>query len=219
MNNHFCNKKSLINLRNLAGPCGGKSTAAQILRSELPKTGVKVVFMPEVYTLLVENGIEYPGLETPRLLLHFQIEVIKLQLQLEATYLSFAEQYSAQGHDVLVVFDRGIIDIKAYVSTEMWQNLLEHFAIPSDDAWYSRYDVIIHLVTAAAGAESFYTCANNATRLETPDEARDLDQITYEVWTTHPHIYKIDNPVADSSNDPFTLKMRAMLSAIRSCFP
>jgi hypothetical protein len=34
---------------------------------------------------------------------------------------------------------------------------------------------VLHLVTAASGAEAFYTNANNTARRETADEARDLD--------------------------------------------
>jgi len=39
----------------------------------------------------------------------------------------------------------------------------------------SRYDLVLHLVTAAHGAEKFYTRSNNATRKETPEQARALD--------------------------------------------
>ena len=38
-----------------------------------------------------------------------------------------------------------------------------------------RYDLVLHLVTAASGAEAFYTNANNTARRETADEARGLD--------------------------------------------
>ena len=38
-----------------------------------------------------------------------------------------------------------------------------------------RYDAIIHLTTAAIGAERFYSLENNHTRTETVAEASDLD--------------------------------------------
>lgn len=38
-----------------------------------------------------------------------------------------------------------------------------------------RYDAIIHLVTAAIGAEKYYTTENNAVRSENLQQARDLD--------------------------------------------
>jgi hypothetical protein len=38
-----------------------------------------------------------------------------------------------------------------------------------------RYDTIIHLVTAAIGAEKYYTTENNDVRFENLQQARDLD--------------------------------------------
>ena len=38
----------------------------------------------------------------------------------------------------------------------------------------ARYDAVFHLVTAANGAERFYTLENNQARSETPQQARDV---------------------------------------------
>lgn len=56
-----------------------------------------------------------------------------------------------------------------------------------------RYDAIIHLVSAANGAEDFYSLDNKA-RYEGPEEARVLDKKLIDVWTGHPHHYIIENP-------------------------
>jgi CYTH domain-containing protein len=61
-----------------------------------------------------------------------------------------------------------------------------------------RYDAVLHLVSAADGAESFYTTANNASRYEKADEAglnlaRQLDKKVIQAWTGHPHHRVIDN--------------------------
>lgn len=50
-------------------------------------------------------------------------------------------------------------------------------------AW-RRYDAIIHLVTAADGAEGHYSLDSNeeGVRTETPELARDLDKKTCAVW-------------------------------------
>jgi len=45
-----------------------------------------------------------------------------------------------------------------------------------------RYDLVLHLVTAANGAEAFYTNANNTARRETAEEARDLDSRILKVF-------------------------------------
>jgi hypothetical protein len=48
-------------------------------------------------------------------------------------------------------------------------------------------DMVIHLVTAADGAEEFYTLENNAARTETPQVAKMLDKMTQGVWNGHPN--------------------------------
>ena len=55
------------------------------------------------------------------------------------------------------------------------------------------YDAVFHLVTAAKGAEQFYTTANNAARTETVEQAAELDDKLIAAWTGHPHLRIIDN--------------------------
>ena len=59
---------------------------------------------------------------------------------------------------------------------------------------------MLHLVSAADGAEQFYTTSNNASRNESADEeglriARMLDKKVIEAWTGHPHLRVINNNV------------------------
>ena len=56
-----------------------------------------------------------------------------------------------------------------------------------------RYDAVFHLVTAAQGAERFYTLDNNQARSESPQEARDVDERLVASWNGHPRHYIIDN--------------------------
>lgn len=56
-----------------------------------------------------------------------------------------------------------------------------------------EYDAVFHLVTAAKGAEKFYTTANNAARTETVEQAAALDDKLIAAWTGHPHLRIIDN--------------------------
>ncbi len=56
-----------------------------------------------------------------------------------------------------------------------------------------RYNAVFHLVTAAEGAERFYTLENNDARTETPAEARRLDHLSRAAWLGHPKHFVIDN--------------------------
>lgn len=56
-----------------------------------------------------------------------------------------------------------------------------------------RYDAVVHMVTAADGAKSFYTLENNGTRTETVEQAIEMDRRTLDCWIGHEHLYIIDN--------------------------
>jgi len=49
------------------------------------------------------------------------------------------------------------------------------------------------MVTAADGAENFYTTANNEARYESVKEAVELDKRLINAWVGHPHFTIIKN--------------------------
>ena len=71
-----------------------------------------------------------------------------------------------------------------------------------------RYDAVFHLVTAAKGAEKFYTTANNSARTENEEQAVVLDDKLIAAWTGHPHFRMIDNAT------DFEDKMKRLISEI-----
>ena len=78
----------------------------------------------------------------------------------------------------------GVHDIKAYMAPALWTQLLEKHNI-TETYMESRYDLILHLVTAADGAEKFFTCENNTARTETPEQARVLDKMIEDAYEKH----------------------------------
>ena len=70
------------------------------------------------------------------------------------------------------------------------------------------YDAVFHLVTAAKGAQEFYTLANNQARTETAEQAAAMDDKLIAAWTGHPHLRIIDN-----STD-FEAKMKRLIAEI-----
>lgn len=63
-------------------------------------------------------------------------------------------------------------------------------------------------MTAAKGAQKFYTTANNTARTETPEEAAALDDKLIAAWTGHPHLRIIDNA------EGFEEKMKCLIKEI-----
>ena len=84
------------------------------------------------------------------------------------------------------------MDSKIYVTEEDFKELFKEFKL-TESAVLSRYDAIIHLVTAADGAEEYYTLENNEARSENAEEARILDKRTLNNWVGHNDIRIIDN--------------------------
>jgi hypothetical protein len=49
----------------------------------------------------------------------------------------------------------------------------------------NRYDAVIHLATAADGAESFYGALGNEARYESVDEAKEKDHLIRQAYMGH----------------------------------
>ena len=85
------------------------------------------------------------------------------------------------------------MDGKAYTTDEVWQALLDETHWSTIQLRDRRYEAVVHLVTAADGAEQFYTSANNEARYESVEEAILLDRKLINSWVGHPHFPIVDN--------------------------
>ena len=110
----------------------------------------------------------------------------------------------------VILCDRGVMDGSAYVSKDIWQGVLDRAKLDIVSAREGRYDAVFHLVTAADGAEAFYTLANNKARHETVEEAIRQDRKTQEAWQGHPHHVIIDN----RKGRQFEKKMELLVSML-----
>lgn len=78
-----------------------------------------------------------------------------------------------------------------------------------------RYDAVIHLTSAAKGAEQFYTLqqaeGGESARTETVAEAALLDDKTSGAWIGHDHLYIIDNSTG------FNTKVERAVDRVLKC--
>jgi hypothetical protein len=145
--------------------------------------------VPEVPSLLNAGGAIYPGIDAGKRLMEFETALIKLQLQAEESFLQIAK---ASGKKSVVVFDRGLLDVAAYLPEDLWKELL-HVNTWTANEFMERYDLVMHLESVASGdaaTQQFYTSDNNIARTETLEEARALDRSMSRCWSTHP-AYKV----------------------------
>ncbi|KAJ1365243.1 hypothetical protein KIN20_025484 [Parelaphostrongylus tenuis] len=112
-------------------------------------------------------------------------------LQIEDTY--FNQANTTRDRNVLVICDRGGMDPSAYIDRESWLRILSEVGVEEFDLLNKRYDQVVHLVTAADGAESYYTLTNNTTRKEDVNAAIEMDQRTRKAWLGHPYLDIVDN--------------------------
>ena len=184
------------------GPCAGKSTAMSWVQNAFGELGYTVLFVPETATELISGGVAPWSCGTN---LDYQLCQMELQLKKENLFERAARTMRAE--KILIVCDRGTLDNKAYMTDAEFEAALRHVGF-SEIELRDSYDAVFHLVTAAKGAEEYYTCANNGARTETAFEAAALDDRLISAWCGHPHLRVIDN------STKFEDKMKRLIKEI-----
>ena len=186
------------------GPCAGKTTALSWIQNAFTAKGYKVLFVPETATELISGGVAPWTCGTNEDYQHCQM---RLQLDKEQVFRRAAD--TMPDERILIVCDRGAMDNKAYMTEEEFARVIAGVG-KTEVQLRDDYDGIFHLNTAAKGAEEFYTLSNNGARIETPAQARALDDKLIAAWTGHPHLRVIGNDV------DFDEKMKNLIGEIAS---
>jgi len=172
------------------GPCGGKTTALARVFMFLRERGFEVITVPETFTVLSSNGMAADFFATEGMDKIIQGTVLDIQLKMED---SVQRLLRARGKPAVVLCDRGTMDGAVYVSKETFQQIMTERNTDIVELRDNRYNAIFHLVTAADGAEGYYTLENNKVRSESPEQARECDRKTQQAWVGSPHLFVLDN--------------------------
>lgn len=195
-------KKSISKIVITGGPCAGKTTGMSWIQNAFTERGYTVLFIPETATELISGGVAPWTCGSNG---EYQKCQLKLQMEKEKVF-----EYAARTMDsekILIVCDRGALDNKAYM-TDAEFAVAANYVGANEVELRDGYDAVFHLVTAAKGAQKFYTTANNTARTETPEEAVALDDKLIAAWTGHPHLRIIDNA------EGFEEKMKCLIKEI-----
>jgi len=174
------------------GPGAGKTAVLETVRKYFVET-VKVV--PEAAAMLFSGG--FPRRADPLGRAAAQRAIFRVQRELEDLTV-------ADNHTPTILCDRGSLDALAY-----W---------PHDDASFfeqlgtsaeqelAGYAAVIHLRTP-----SFAQGYNhqNPVRIETPEQAAELDRRIERAWSGHPHRHFLD------SQEDFLSKLTQSLRLLR----
>jgi CYTH domain-containing protein/thymidylate kinase len=171
------------------GPCAGKTTALSKLRNKFMDIGFHVYILPETATLFNQAGVEIANIEHSRLI-EIEINILLFQIEMETRFEAMARNSPLP---VIIICDRGVLDVKAYLKEEDWQAIIKTVGITETTLRDSRYAAVFHLVTAAKGAEAHYSLENNQSRTEGLEKTREIDEKLLEAWIGHPHLRVFDN--------------------------
>lgn len=169
------------------GPCAGKTTCLMELGRQ---QGAKVILVPEASTLLLSGNIPPPmgHWDWPKTLENkekwrrvFQAQIVATQIHLEKTMQALAEEAGA----LAIICDRGLLDGAAYWP-EGLDDFLQQFGLDLGQI-HDRYDLVIQLESVVVGNQDRFDRDNNPTRFEDPKEALLREQLSREVWSSHPN--------------------------------
>ena len=186
------------------GPSAGKTTGLSWIQNAFSKLGYTVLFVPETATELITGGVA-PW--TCGSNLDYQKVQMKLQLAKEKLFEQAAQSMNAE--KILIVCDRGALDNRAYMDEREFAAVLADIG-KTEAELLAGYGAVFHMVTAAKGAEEFYTFENNPARYENAEEARALDDRLIAAWTGHPYLRVIENDC------DFREKLTRLIAEIRS---
>ena len=172
------------------GPAAGKTTlVSRVLKEFKQEDGWRVITIPETATELISGfGIKpFGGCMS---MLAFQDFVVADQIHKEKLALDAAQLVPEE--NILILYDRALMDDKAYVTDEEFAQVIARFDGRTEERVLANYDLVLHLITCAKGAEFAYDLANNA-RTESIEYAREMDDRTLRAWSAHPNLRIIDN--------------------------
>lgn len=156
------------------GPCAGKTSGVNHAVCRAAEHGIIIVVVPEVATIFKSGGLHPKDFSD----VVYQQAVFETQLRNEKTFseMGLALQKRHQKRVVLVC-DRGLLSGAAYLQSDeplvdFQKKILDPMGM-SVEQIRSQYLGVVHLVTAADGAEEHYTLENNKqARDESPELAR-----------------------------------------------
>lgn len=181
--------KKILKVVITGGPCAGKTTALDSIKRMLEKKGYEVLICDETATQLI-NANAIPNKNTS--IKEFQKQILNLQVAKEDSLLSIAE--SMTNDKVAILYDRGILDNRAYITHEEFDELRKNKGLTIPGI-LNRYDLIIHLVSLAKDKPEEYIKqkGTNPARLESLEEAIHVEDNTMKAWPEVDNKYVIDN--------------------------
>lgn len=138
------------------------------------RDGFDVYMCPKIFEFFKNHGVHLDPTMSKQEHILFTAELLRTQLRLEKAMVRFAGLSNRPG---MVLFNRGLPDIKAHCDEEEWKAVLKMCEI-TEDYMLDRYDMVLHCETQ---------CKNPNYNGELDKEkAITIDQKYVECWQSHP---------------------------------
>ena len=186
------------------GGCAGKTKFMRLAQDAAESQGWSVLTVPESPTAVMTNGVR-PGGRVP--FSEYERTIFDIQVAWETAMVKTARAMEGKA-PVLVLCDRGLPDIAAYMDATQYASLLAEHGMTPDEA-RNAYDVVIHLVSVVDGVPELYGKHNNAERYETPEEALRQEIRVRQCWQGAAHLH-----VIPATKEPVATKMASALEAL-----
>lgn len=175
------------------GPGAGKTAVLELIRQAFCR---HVVVLPESAGILFGGGFPRGDSDVPRRAAQRAIYFVQRELEAVAT----------GWHPAVILCDRGTVDGSAY-----WPGADDFFTNVGSSlaAELGHYDAVIHLCTPD---DSSYN-HDNPLRLETPAQARAIDDRIKRAWAQHPRRTVIE------ADEDFLAKAARAIEALRRELP
>ena len=173
------------------GPCAGKTKVLNGVRKNLEEDGYYVITVPETAESLIGGKI----IPYEDIIVKFQEQILDIQKAKEDNAIEYAEclakilesgniinkdlkEYS-KSKGIIIIFDRGLLDNRAYLPHDEYNNLLKRKGI-NELSRLDNYDMVIDLISMANLKKEAYQ--NSDIRSEDDKLAKDLDIKTSGAW-------------------------------------
>ena len=172
------------------GPCALKTTTINKVKEKLNEDGYYVIVVPETAAELIKAGI-LPNSDKKHTS-RFQELVLEKQLNKEMLSLEYAKLLKDNNTDlikdkkgIVILYDRSIMDNRAYLSYEDYNNLLNKYGI-NELSNLNKFDLVLDLISTATLKPELY--ALDGVRYETVEEAAHRDMLTSSAWLLHKNL-------------------------------
>ena len=175
------------------GPCSGKTEGIAFVKNNLEEMGWRVFTAREKATDVILGGVrdlQELAKKDPQTYLMLQKAILQWQLDDAKKIRNLADIF--QDEPRVILYDRGQQDNKAYVPEGVFDGFLKELGLSVKETCFD-FDAVIHMVTAADGAQQHYNLENQARSEKDLQDVRDLDARTLAAYIGHPHLYIIDN--------------------------